>query len=257
MSSRLLRATTFRLLLLSGLLAIGALLGACASGSGSRDRTPSAATAPRALSRNSPTASQAVAFARAVNLTAADVPGFTSSSAHEAETAQEQRLQRRLRACIGPAGFAAGLAAERSPSFKVSRDILELGVSSEVAVARSSTVAASELAAIRGGRIRACLSRYLNLLLQSRNYRGAQLRPVSIASGTPPAPGATGSFGWRITASFAVNRFRLSLYVDILGFVLGPARVTLVSSGALRPFPAPIQQRLYSLLLARASARAP
>ena len=53
-----------------------------------------------------------------------------------------------------------------------------------------------------------------------------------------------------------MDRVPLSLYVDILGFVLGPARVTLVSSGALRPFPAVIQQRLYTLLLARASARA-
>jgi hypothetical protein len=38
--------------------------------------------------------------------------------------------------------------------------------------------------------------------------------------------------------------------------VLGPARVTLVSSGAVRPFPAQVQQRLYALLLARATARA-
>ena len=79
---------------------------------------------------------------------------------------------------------------------------------------------------------------------------------VSIASGTPPAAGADGSFAWRIIASFTVERFKLSLYVDILGFVLGPARVTLVSSGVLRPFPAAIQQRLFLLLLARARARA-
>ena len=78
--------------------------------------------------------------------------------------------------------------------------------------------------------------------------------PVSISSGTPPAPGAQGSFGWRITATFGAGPIRLPLYVDILGFVLGPARVTLVSSGALRPFPAVLQQRLYTLLLARASA---
>jgi hypothetical protein len=43
--------------------------------------------------------------------------------------------------------------------------------------------------------------------------------------------------------------------VDILGFVVGPARVTLVSSGLLRPFPAPVQQRLFSLLLARATTK--
>ena len=103
--------------------------------------------------------------------------------------------------------------------------------------------------------MRECFSHYLDQLLEGRK-RGTRLRPVSIASGTPPAPGANGSFGWRITATFAVGRIPLSLYVDILGFILGPARVTLVSSGVLRPFPAAIQQRLYALLLARASARA-
>jgi hypothetical protein len=195
-----------------------------------------------------------VAFARAVNLTAADVPGFSASSRQEGETEQERRLQRRLRQCAGPARFAGGLAEEQSPAFKLKRDILQLGVSSEVAVAHTAALAARELAAIRGGRVRECFSRYLNLLLAGQRNRGARLSPVSIASGTPPAPGADGSFGWRITATFTVGRLRASLYVDILGFGLGPARVTLVSSGVLRPFPAPIQQRLYALLLARASA---
>jgi hypothetical protein len=152
--------------------------------------------------------------------------------------------------------LGGGLAEEQSPSFKLKQDVLDLGVSSEVSVARSAADAARELAAIRGARARSCFSRYLDLLLQSRHVRGAQASPVSIASGTPPAPGASGSFAWRITASFTVDRLRLSLYTDILGFVLGPARVTLVSSGAVRPFPAQVQQRLYALLLARATARA-
>jgi hypothetical protein len=232
-----------------------ALLGGCggaggshAGGGGSGER--------RARTSNVRTAAQAVAFARAVNLTAADVPGFTPSSQHEVETGPEKRLQMRLRRCVGPVQLGGGLAEEQSPSFKLKQDVLDLGVSSEVSVARSAADAARELAAIRGARARSCFSRYLDLLLQSRHVRGAQASPVSIASGTPPAPGASGSFAWRITASFTVDRLRLSLYTDILGFVLGPARVTLVSSGAVRPFPAQVQQRLYALLLARATARA-
>jgi len=196
-----------------------------------------------------------VAVARAVNLTGADVPGFTPSSRSEGESAREKQLQSRLHQCVGQLGFGGPLADAQSPSFKLRREILDLGVSSEVAVAPTAVQAARELAAIRGARVRECFSHYLDQLLEGRK-RGTRLRPVSIASGTPPAPGANGSFGWRITATFAVGRIPLSLYVDILGFILGPARVTLVSSGVLRPFPAAIQQRLYALLLARASARA-
>jgi hypothetical protein len=40
----------------------------------------------------------------------------------------------------------------------------------------------------------------------------------------------------------------------MLGFVDGPAQVTLFSSGVLRPFPAAVQERLFSLLLVRAKA---
>jgi len=213
-----------------------------------------ASPAQRAGSGTPPTRAQAVAFARAVNLTAADVPGFTPSSRHEGETEPERRLQRSLRRCAGPVHFGGGLAQEQSASFELKRDVLDLGVNSEVAVARTSALAASELRAIREARVKDCFSRYLDTLLKGRRFRGARPGPVSIASGTPPAPGARGSFGWRITATFSAGRVTVPLYVDILGFVLGPARVSLVSSGALRPFPAALQQRLYTLLLARASA---
>jgi hypothetical protein len=197
-----------------------------------------------------------VAFARAVNLRSADVPGFTPSSKREGESVREKELQSGLRQCVGPLGFGGPLATAQSPSFKLRRTILDLGVNSEVAVAPTPELAVRELAAIRGARIRQCFSNYLDRLLEGQRKPGARLRPVSIASGTPPAPGANGSFGWRITATLTVGRIPVSLYVDILGFILGPARVTLVSSGVLRPFPAAIQQRLYALLLARAGERA-
>lgn len=239
------------------MLALGALLSGC--GGGAARRTQSVATATRASGASrggAPTRSQALAFARAVNLTAADVPGFAASRGRESESAHERELQRGLRQCAGPTPFGPGVADAQSPAFKLKQDVLDLGVSSEVSVAQSSTQAKRELAAIRGQRIKGCFTRYLDLLLQSQRTGGVQLTPVSILTGTPPAPGAIGSFGWRITATFVASQIRLSLYVDILGFVVGPARVTLVSSGALRPFPAAIQQRLYTLLLARARSTA-
>jgi hypothetical protein len=246
------RQGVLRLLALAAALALCTALGGCG-------RSRAAGHAPRASQRAgigaSPTRSQAEAFARAVNLKSADVPGFMASPRHEAETPQEKQLQRRLRACVGRVRVGGGVIEDQSASFKFKRGILDFGVSSEVAVARTAASAASELAAIRGERVKRCFSRYLDLLLQSQRHAGARLRPVDIVSGTPPAPGANGSFGWRIIASFTVQRFKLSLYVDILGFVLGPARVTLVSSGLLRPFPATVQQRLFGLLLARASSR--
>ena len=243
-----------RLVALGVLLLLCGLPGGCGDGASS---TGSHATGtPRHAGAKTPlTRSRAVAFARAVNLSSADVPGFTPSPKREGESAREKQLQSRLRQCVGPLSFGGALAAAQSPSFRLKRTILDLGVKSEVAVAPTPQLAARELAAVRGARIRQCFSHYLDMLLEGQSKPGARRRPVSIASGTPPAPGANGSFGWRITATFAVGRIPVSLYVDILGFILGPARVTLVSSGVLRPFPAAVQQRLYALLLSRAGAR--
>jgi hypothetical protein len=152
--------------------------------------------------------------------------------------------------------LGGGLIEQASPSFRLKRGIIDLSVSSEVAIAHAATQATKELQALRGERVRRCFSSYLDLLLASQSHRRAKLSPVSIASGVPPAPGANGSFAWRITASFALQGVKLSLYVDILGFIRGPARVTLVSAGVLRPFPAEIQQRLFTLLLGRATSAA-
>ena len=116
-------------------------------------------------------------------------------------------------------------------------------------------MAARELAAIRSAHVRGCFAHYLGLLLKGQHYGGASVGPVSVASGTPPAPGTAGGFGWRLTATLTIRGLAVPFYLDILGFVYGPATVSLFSSGAVRPFPAAAEQRLFTLLLHRAKVR--
>jgi hypothetical protein len=239
-------------------LALGVLVLGCGKSlPAPNGRAASAPAHTRGAAPSPLTRARAVAFARAVNLTASDLPGFRASPGAQHESGAERALALRLRQCAGPLGLGSALAEQRSPSFRVRRDVLDLEVSSEVSVAHDAATARRELVALRSARVRGCFEHYLDGLLGGLRHGGARLGQVLIATGTPPAPGASGSFAWRVTAPFAVAGARLTLYVDILGFVLGPARVTLVSSGAVRPFPAPIQQRLFTLLLARASARSP
>jgi len=240
-------------------LAVFVLAGCGGSGHGGESGVSGRGQTSRSEHR-SLTRAQALAFARAVNLTAADLPGFRHGPKHAQETQREKRLTEHLRRCAGAGGSAANasgaLAEQDSGSFRVQRDVLDFAVSSEVSVERRAELAARELAVIRSKRVRDCFARYLDDVLKGESHGGAALKPVSIQAGTPPAPGTSGSFGWRITEPFTIRGIRLSLYVDILGFVIGPARVTLVSSGAVRPFPAEVQQRLFALLLARARAHA-
>ncbi len=265
-----------RLAIILTFIAASSLLAACGSSS-----HPAPTAAAQSTSTSSPhkppvsnahtgtvkplTKASAIAFAHAVNLKPSDVPGLvaTSRHEHEHETPEKKRLEREVTRCTGGAlGAHDGLAEASSKDFKLERNILRFSVSSEVSVTRTPAIAAKELAAIRSSHVRACLSHYLKLLLQNQFLEEEKSRAIfnpnsislSIAHGTPPAPGATGSFGWRITATIAVRNVKLRFYLDILGFVNGRAEVSLFSSGVLRPFPAAIQEHLYWLLLKRAEA---
>ncbi len=214
------------------------------------DRSPAAGALARA---------RAVAFVRAVNLTAADVPGFAPSREKHAKSRAERLAEGDLYRCAGARGPSTSRAHEDlanagSPSFQLKRGIIDLSVSSEVGVARSAAVARAELGVIHQARVRACFERYLHKVLSGSGAADARVEGVSIQSGNPPAPGTSGSFGWRVSATFGLHGVKIPVYLDLLGFVYGPARVTLISSGAIRPFPAFAQQHLFELLLGRAIA---
>jgi hypothetical protein len=239
------------------LLAVAGLLASCGGARHGSARSVLGKTATSGVTDGRMTKTQAIAFARAVNLRAGDVPGFrTSSPKHERETAADKRLERELKRCMGVSSSNHGVAEEiDSPSFERNASVAELSVSSSVSVASSAAAAADELVEFRSVRARACLIRWLRALVEGSYLHGATVGQISVAQGTPPAPGTQGGFGWRFTATIAVRSIRIPFYLDILGFIYGPTEVALFSSGVPVPFPAAAQQRLFLLLLARAKAR--
>jgi hypothetical protein len=215
-----------------------------------------AKAAPKAAPSGPLTRSRAQAFARAVNLTARDLPGFTASRAGaERESATERRLQRRFLVCIGrrPSTVGSGSSEVGSPKFSRA-GVLDEGVSSSVSFLASGSVAAEELALLRSARARSCLSSYLQQLFAGRHYGRVSIRYVKISQGVPPAPGSTGGFAWRIRAGVALRGVLAPFYLDVLGFIYHRAEVRLSSTGLLVPFPAAAQEHLFRLLLRRAEA---
>jgi hypothetical protein len=223
------------------------------TGTGTTGATPPPESTP-AVPSQTPSRERAVAFAHAVNLTSDDVPGFTPSEKHSSSSEHEKRLEHAMLQCAGVAAKTKGVLEESSEDFQLKHQILDFSVSSEVSVQASAVQALHGLAAIRSPHVRSCFSHYLQLLFAGEQVKGATAGPVKIQAGTPPAPGTSGGFGWRVTATFTVHGVKLPIYLDFLGFVDGPAEVTLLSSGLLRPFPASVQQHLFSLLLSRAKA---
>jgi hypothetical protein len=256
----------------STLIATALLVTACGSSSRLASSNPTASEAAHAATADGhpppaagvsasdavrSTRDQAIAFAHAVNLTAADVPGFTMAPPeHNHETTAEKHLEHDMLHCMA-AGNGKSVGEASSPEFKYEHGLLRAAVNSEVSVARSSAVAAKELRTIRSAHTRVCLSHYLNLIFKGKTYQGATVAPVSIVSGTPQAPGATGSFGWGITTTVTAHAVKVPIYIGIFGFTCGPAEVSLLTSAASAPFPAAAQRRLFSLLLQRAKTHRP
>jgi hypothetical protein len=256
------RAATALLLVAGGLLAA---CGADSSANGTSTQVPSTTSPSVATTSSRPSASptalhqpttkrQALAFAHAVNLTLADVPGFTVASPEkERETAAEKRFERDMLRCAGALG-ARSIAEASSKEFEVEHNLQTDSVSSGVSIARTSAIATEELAKLGSARTRACLSHYLNLLFKGKSREGLKVAPFTISAGAPPAPGATGSFGWHVTTAIAGHGLKIHIYMDFLGFLDGRAEVTLFTSSVSAPFPAAIEQRLFALLLERTKA---
>jgi hypothetical protein len=193
-------------------------------------------------------------FAAAVNLRASDVRGFRASPKKEEHAAGERHLEQELLRCVGNAGAARGLAESGSGTFQRQASIISQTVSSEVTVARTPALAEKQLAEFHSGVLPRCLSHYFSGLLGSQRYHGAKLSPVTTKQGAPPAPGTTGSFGLRFTATVTLHSIPIPLYIDILGFVEGSAEVSMFATGIPKPVPAKIEEHLFTLLLARAKA---
>jgi hypothetical protein len=249
------------------LAALGALLSSCGKANTSASvrtvtvqaTTPPGTKAPgRSSGKTQAGRAAALAFAQGVNLRATDVPGFQGSTkGGESSTPAQKRLSRELQQCVGAAANNQPVLELGSESFQRKASIAEVSVSSNVSVQRSAAITGAELKAVRSPHTRSCFTRYFEGIFKGPAYKGATVGRVSLESGTPPAPGTSGSFGWRVRTSLGIRSVNIPVYFDVLGFFYGSSEVTLVSSGLAIPFPAAIEQQLFLLLLSRAKDRHP
>jgi hypothetical protein len=203
------------------------------------------------------TRAQARLLVRAVNLRASDLPGFELSSEKEREPAAAKRLEHQLLHCVGGALSGHGLAEGSSKEYERETSGTEESIESGVSVAPTAAIAARELQAAHDGKTRVCLSRYVTLLfmlLASSEGHGLTASPVQISSLSLPAPGATGDFGWRMSGTISLHGIRVPFDIDIAGFVVGQAEVTLFAAGLPEPVPTATERRLLALLVSRAEA---
>ena len=194
--------------------------------------------------------SQALAYARAVNLRKGDFPG-SAPFGQEQETGRASYSEN-LSRCGGIFIPGAELGGIHSPRFfKEDKPGFE-EVLSGVHVMTSASVAAQRVAANQTAAARACFAGAV----------GLKDRKSVVQIGAGPLPAALrsvpGIFALREVFTLAHRRETRSgttlVFQDLFGFPSGRAVIGLTAARSLKPFPVAIEQHLLALLLSRASA---
>lgn len=231
-----------------GAAAVASLgLAACSSGSGGPNATTSSTAGAGSL-----TVAQAQVVAKAVNLTAADVPGFTGTP--HASTSQDKQTSDQLARCAGATPPSQALLDAYSDDFNKGQGLQTESVSSDVTAWQSPATVQGDLAAIKSTKAQDCFVQFIDQQLSSSAGQGVQFSNAKVAPMAADAPGTDGSFGYRMTLEATAQGVNSTVYVDVFGFAVKNYEVELDDFAIGQAFSNTTEQQLLGLLASRATA---
>jgi hypothetical protein len=238
-------------------LALVAMVSAVAGCGGSTSAPATSATATATATSEPITKAQATAYAHAVNLRAADLPGM-SIAAPEGEHPASGRLDQ-VERCAGNVNPDLVVANIHSASFTGTTEPEHEQIRSVVEVMPNAAIAEQNNAANRSQRALACAKRFFPLELGSQNGGRVHYGAVTVSRLTSPLAGVPGSLGYRVAVNIlgvpkAIEATQPRLYVDAFAFLSGPAEVALVTTAFPQPVSEETESRLLLLLHSRAEA---
>jgi hypothetical protein len=213
---------------------------ACCGGSASNQSTSSTAA--------SINASADRATANAVNLTAADLPGWKQSA--NTTTSADRSMTARLAKCAGAQDPARiDVVDIDSPNF----DQGPTEVSSEVTTVRTHADGLTDLKALESAKLDPCVQQIAVPQLKADLPSGATITTLKISTFTPLSQ-PPDSFALRIDVTVSIpQQGSVVLNSDEIGFLKGRAEVELDASQTGGGSPsATLEQRLTSILVSRA-----
>jgi hypothetical protein len=195
---------------------------------------------------------QAKALAGAINLQAGDMPGYTVTPFQE--TVADQQGAIGYSTCAGTTPPSQLVVNVHSFDFDRGTGLQVEQLSSRVAVLPSASLVARDFAAVTSPKGESCFVSELTTALGAGS-RSLQFGKPVLTKLSPPARGTDGAFGYRLMVPASGGGQRLMLYSDLLGFASGTAQVQLESTRIGQPPDTATEQRLYALLVSRASAQ--
>lgn len=208
---------------------------------------------------------RAIAFARAVNIRRADVPGMsvlvtafeTKNGPPYSDCTTNVDAQDRVAALESPWLLRSKRRLPSPVRFAMPVPPVE-GAHSVVYVMREPAIASRNVASGRRATAPGCVAK-LSAKIASGEFIGHEPSKLKISGSSIPFPLAgVAGYGLRVQGTLAAAVYRLKMrptyYEDTFGFAVGPSEIVLVFAGVERPFPFAEERRLLSLLYGRAKA---
>jgi len=210
------------------------------------------ATKPPRPTKGAPlTGGRARAFAGAVNLTLADIPGASVMARERHPEPSEVEARR-----CGGSVSDAGAVQVPSPDFVRGTALTREALSSRVTVLTSTRVAREGIAVPDTAAWRACYAGVLRRHFSGADggTAGVSVDRVELSTLPVRVPGVGESFGLRIAARLSSIRSHLAirLYLDVFGFALGRSEINLEATSYVQPEPTRTEQELLLLMDRRA-----
>lgn len=203
-------------------LACLVLLTAAAAGcTGTPDEPPAAAAR---STQQAPSVAEAQAAADAINLRAADLPGFRSTPepAEDPATPDEDDP---LLACVG-AGGDEGIVETTSPLF-TQGTYPRVQVTSNVDVYEDPARAARDLEAYQGERAVQCVAEFFATSAAKGTPPGSAFSEPRVTRSTPNAAGTDASVGFRVVTTLQTQGQQVPVSFRLLAYAKGRTQVAL------------------------------
>ena len=258
---RSMRRSTGTLLFLS---VTAMLLAGCGSSTDASSISASVG-ADRPISRG-----QGVAYAHAVNLRAADIPGLQAGLRHVKRETTSGPFGAAIDRCESDTAHAGEIIGVISQSFTRSNarhhggafndSLLPLeSVHSGVYFFNSEALAHQYLAVADSARFAACVETVFSHEPKTVTREGSKVAEPMFSdphvSTLPASTPGLRAYGLRLAAHSAIGDSES--YQDYVSFVMGDAVITLNTTGIPHPFPTVTERRLLALLYRRAKAHKP
>jgi hypothetical protein len=204
------------------------------------------AIATAAVAAPSMTKTDAVAIARAINLTPGDMPGYSASP--PPSNTGDGRFGARVDRCAGTVPTSKATADVSSDDFERATQASYDVVSSEVSVMPNAALARKDLKAVGTKRARRCMAAALTAQKPSGGVKILSAKVTSL-----PAPAANG-VALRIRMSMSAQGVTVPMYTDIFILGRGPVEAAIGwTSGPLPPVRAE-EKRLVGIVKTRLDA---